>query len=29
MFDALAAADTAEDSSDNVGLPDYTDLTVR
>jgi 2-polyprenyl-6-methoxyphenol hydroxylase-like FAD-dependent oxidoreductase len=29
MFDALAAADTAEDSSDNVDLPDYTDLTVR
>jgi 2-polyprenyl-6-methoxyphenol hydroxylase-like FAD-dependent oxidoreductase len=29
MFDALAAADTAEDSPDNVALKDYANLTVR
>ncbi|MBB4911144.1 hypothetical protein [Actinophytocola algeriensis] len=29
MYDALAAADTAEDSPDNVALRDYTNLTVR
>jgi 2-polyprenyl-6-methoxyphenol hydroxylase-like FAD-dependent oxidoreductase len=29
MYDALAAADTAEDSPDNVALRDYANLTVR
>jgi 2-polyprenyl-6-methoxyphenol hydroxylase-like FAD-dependent oxidoreductase len=29
MYDALAAADTAEDSPDNVVLRDYANLTVR
>jgi 2-polyprenyl-6-methoxyphenol hydroxylase-like FAD-dependent oxidoreductase len=29
MFDALAEADTAEDSPDNVALKDYTNLTVQ
>jgi 2-polyprenyl-6-methoxyphenol hydroxylase-like FAD-dependent oxidoreductase len=29
MFDAIAAADTGEDSPDNVPLKDYANLTVR
>ena len=29
MYDALAAADTAEDSHDNVALREYANLTVR
>jgi 2-polyprenyl-6-methoxyphenol hydroxylase-like FAD-dependent oxidoreductase len=29
LFDAIAAAGAAEDSHDNVALPDYANLTVR